>query len=128
VKKLEEIEAGIVEKIECSSFKIKDICYINWGLRPKSSKLVSFSEANNDDIYTLIKGGDIGLGGYDNPAKAVIYNQKYIHPGRMNFPSLLGARRLLVPKVTGEEGIRAAIAPINMYNDDSTSMLVLLVI
>ncbi len=122
---LSTIEREIVSKVRKSSFELGEVAYVNWGLRPKSEKLIEFEKDKPASTFGLVKGEDFSSGFYTGPANAIIYKAQNIHPGRMGYPILMGMKRILIAKVTGEEGIRAVVDSKGNYNDDSASMVLL---
>lgn len=120
-----EVERQIINKMDSGSINLGSIVYVNWGLRPQATKLVDASGPKASNKFGMIKGEDLSFGYYTGPSKAIIYKQANIHPGRMGFPPLMESKRILIAKVTGEEGISAVVDSGKNYNDDSVSMSLL---
>jgi len=119
-------DLSIISAITESSYKIGDICYVNWGCRPSpSEKYVfnSFDEClkrtkNKDACKKIIKGANVGRFYFNWSGKWLAYLKSMYNP---LFPEIFENDRIIIKDI-GIKPIKATFIPGNekIYSDHTT--------
>ncbi len=115
--------ARILEKILAKSFPLKEIAYVSYGAQPGIKDNFVFESStrppDNGELKWLLRGRDVKKYQVESPRYVIRYLPEKLH--RPAFPQLFLSPRVVVQKVTGQQGLIAGIVPPGQeyYTDDS---------
>jgi hypothetical protein len=114
---LNEFILDFKEKIDEKSFRLGKGITASWGARGVPSSEFHFDEKVNGKCEKLIKGENISPFNIDYKGKWILYDYDELY--RPAFPEVFENNKVVVPEVTGSEGVIAAYDEEKYYTDHS---------
>jgi len=120
----------VLDKIYERSFPLKEIAYISYGAQPGIKDNFVFESLDlppgETSLKWLLRGRDIKKFVVETPRYVIRYVPELLH--RPAFPQLFQSPRVVVQKVTGRQGLIAAVVPsgVEYYTDDSVINIITL--
>ena len=104
-------------KLESCSLRLGDIIVASWGARGVPIKEFHLDQPLNKHCRKMVKGKNIGRYSLEYTGKWLLYDPKRLY--RPAFPELFESEKIIVSKVTGEQGLVATFDDEKYYTDDS---------
>jgi len=104
-------------KIDSSSFRLGYGLAGSWGARGSPISEFHFDEKVDEKCERLVKGRDLHSFYIDYKGRWLLYDYDKLY--RPAFPELFENDKVMISKVTGPEGLIAAVDTDNYYTDDS---------
>jgi len=113
----------IIRKIESSTIKLGNICYINWGCRPVPIDNFVFDKKINQKYKLFIRGENVVRYNIHWDGKYLFYEPKKLY--NPMFPELFENEKIIVQEVTGRHGLICAYDNKGYYTTHAFSICVL---
>jgi len=113
---------GLKSKIESLSIKFGQICYVNWGARSGNIKKYVTKDKTEKDIKPMLDGKNVKRYSITWDGTFLIYRPQELY--NPMFPELFENIKLIIPDVTGKNGVQASIDTDGFYTEHTVSLAV----
>lgn len=110
------------DKIGGRSVRLGQICYTNWGARSGNIKKYVVDNGQIKDAKPMLDGEDVRRYSITPRKKFLLYRPEELY--NPMFPELFENTKLIIPDVTGKNGVQASLDTNGFYTEHTVSLVV----
>ena len=119
---INDVCSTLKDKVDSRSIKLGQLCYINWGARSGNIKKYVVENGQANDAKPMLDGEDVRRYSIMPRSKFLLYRPKELY--NPMFPELFESVKLIIPDVTGKNGVQASLDTNGFYTEHTVSLAV----